>query len=269
MELSQDNKHDETVSSFPYLEAYEKQKQDEFSQLYNYIHREPALVLTILYICISLIGILYLAIVLYGFNINVLPHVELTDFVLSAIHYPKTLVIFLLMFLVILSAYKLESFLARKWEYARKRLNQYHKRAKHKKPLLLFTSFILLYLAMAAYLQAEKRITTLKEGEQRQFNVQLNSALVFNDKKVNKLNKVQIVANLSKHLWLYQKSSEQIFMVGHENVLILSPTIKTKQAPPETVSTVEEKQKDLSSLSGNNKVEPSTESVIKEDGTND
>ena len=230
MDLSQenDNKNKKVESSFAYLTAYEHQKSKDISNVYSYIYREPAIVLTALYLCISLTGISYLALVLYGFGINVLPHVELTDFVLSAIHYPKTLAISLLFFALLILSSIVESYLGRKWLLTQRLLNQYHKRAKHKKPFLLFVSLIILYSAIAAFLQADKAIAALKTGTQAQFNVQLATSLKIEDKKTNELNNVQIVANLSKHLWLYQSSSEQIFMIAHENVLMLSPQLTRK-----------------------------------------
>jgi len=48
---------------------------------------------------------------------------------------------------------------------------------------------------------------------------------------VSNLQDVQVIANLSKHLWLYQQKSEQVFMIPHESVLMLSPKAAVVEGP--------------------------------------
>lgn len=217
-EIEQINTH-----SFPHIEQYEQRIDSGIRKIKDYIFKEPAIVLTILYLSISTIGLAYLAFVLLGFNINVLPHVELTDFVLSAIHYPMTLAVFLAFFIFAVIVFKLEALARKRWLFYRRQLDKYHKKNNRQNPTFYFSLVVIIYLFVSANVQSLFTINALKAGEQAHFSVQLNSPIIFNNKTLPTIDKVQVIANLSKHIWLYQKASKQVFMIAHENVKLLSP----------------------------------------------
>ena len=68
---------------------YEQRAVEDFSRLFRYAKKEPALLLTGLYFVLSFAGLLHLYLLMNNFNVNVLPHLELTDFLLGAVYFPK------------------------------------------------------------------------------------------------------------------------------------------------------------------------------------
>jgi len=228
MELTKEKTEASNEQAFSYIEAYEKNIDSNINQIKSYVYQEPAIVLTTLYLTISTIGISYIAFVLLSFGINVLPHVELSDFILSAIHHPQTLLVFIAFFIFAVLLFKFEALFRKKWQWYRKQLNKHHQKNTYKHPALLFALVIFVYLFVSATVQSIDTKKALIAGEQQIFTLHLSSPIFLEGEPNEKLENVQVIANLSKHLWVYQHSSEQVFMVPQENQLLLTP-IKEKQ----------------------------------------
>lgn len=206
-----------------YLEAHELQITQSNKRILNYAYQEPAIVITMIYLSICIIGIAYLTFGLLNFNVNVLPHIELTDFILGAIHYPKTLAIFAGLLLFILVVVKLDYFARKRIFFYRRLLNRYYRKFPTSNPIFMYSSIILMYFLTAAFIQSTNNYENLLDGKLDKFNVQLNTAIKFDHIEISNLKDVQVIANLSKHLWLYQQKNKNIFMIPHESVLMVSP----------------------------------------------
>lgn len=215
------------TSAYPHVEAYERKLATSLERIKRYVYQEPAIVLTALYLTVSVIGLAYLIQLFDRLNISVLPHVEITDFVLSAVRYPKTIAVFLAFVLLLLVIHFVEGFFRTRWMFYRRQLNKQNKSISFIHPLALYSIVFLVYLVIAAKKQAVDTVETLERGEQTQYTVQLDSPIYVNEKFIAELSQVQVIANLSKHLWLYHQPSKQIFMIGHENIIFITPYIKT------------------------------------------
>jgi len=217
-------KNQETLpDDLPFFNAYEQSIKSDIKKTLSYIYKEPAIVLSILYLSVSIIGISYLSFVFFFFDLNILSHIELTDFVLGAIHYPKTLLIFVGQLSFLLFVVKIDSIIKNKSHRYRRFLNKYHKRIPSSPPLLAYTIAILIYLISAAFLQAKVTYKDLLANQSAKFNVQLGNPIISENMKLTSLKDVQVIANLSKHLWLYQGINNRVFVLPHESVLMITP----------------------------------------------
>ncbi|WP_448550018.1 hypothetical protein [Thalassotalea fusca] len=219
---------------FPYLKAYRDEAQHDISRLVAFLKREPAIALTISYFILCSIGIAYLGVLFYLFNINIFPHFELSDFVLGAIHYPLTLLTFALLVGVLILLIKLETYFIDRFEIFKRISNKYYQYARW----LSFSSLIcivsLSYLVLAAYIQAETSHKQIISQQGPSYNLTLSVAVDVHGKPKIVLNDVQLVANLSKYLWAYHQKSQQIYMIAHESLLLMEPVIGSTNRPKAT-----------------------------------
>jgi len=223
MEIAKDQ--EKLSDDLPFFDAYEQKIKSDIKKTLSYIYQEPAIVLSILYLSVSIIGISYLAFIFFFFGINILSHIELTDFVLGAIHYPKTLLIFVGQLSFLLFVVKIDSIIKNRYFTYRRFLNKYHKRLPSSPPLLAYTIAVLIYLISAAFLQAKVTYKDLLANQSEQLNVQLGNEIVTEEVKLSSLLGVQVIANLSKHLWLYQHKTKKVFVLPHESVLMITPIL--------------------------------------------
>jgi len=266
MEVAEEKQEVSNEPEFTFIEAYEKQIEASISNVKSYIYKEPAIVFTVIYLAISIIGISYIAFVLLSFNVNVLAHVELSDFILSAIHHPQTLLVFIALFILAVSIFKLEALLRKKWMWYRRQLNRYHKTNHHKYPAFYFSLVIIIYLFVAAGIQAVNKAKRVKAGEQTLYTIYLSSPVFFEGNTAEKLTNVQIIANLSKHLWVYQKSKEQVFMFPHENVSLISPLSNSSVITDKPEDIIDLEQTVLREINHKEKLDTSTKSQRPNNG---
>jgi len=118
---------------------------------------------------------------------------------------------------------KLDYYCRRKLNFYRKLLDKYYQIFPKFSPLFVYSIITVSYLLISAMIQARANYEHLIEGELDKYSVQLSSAININSKEISKLKDMQIIANLSKHLWLYQHKNKRIFMIPHESILMVSP----------------------------------------------
>lgn len=215
------------VPQFPYLNAYQDDARRDISRLVAFLKKEPAIALTICYFTLCFIGITYLGVLFYLFDINIFPHFELSDFVLGAIHYPLTLLTFGLLIGGLILFVKLEACLIDRFEIFKRIANYYYQYSRWLSFTLLISIASLSYLILAALVQAETSHKRIVSQQEPRYNLTLSATVNVQGKPEKVLKDIQIVANLSKYLWAYHDKSQQIYMIAHESLLLMEPIISS------------------------------------------
>ena len=203
------------------IEKYEKQLLIDFQRLKQYVRQEPAVVLSGLYLLTSLAGLLHLFFLLERFSVNILPHLELSDFLLGAIYYPN---IFLYFFGFMLAVVML--ILVDRW--IRKRVSLYRKlllktpESFYAIPLSVMMGLMsFLYLYNASVIEAKNNYHDIVTPNTANFTLHFEAPTLLGDREITVLSSVKLIADLSKHLWIYDPSVQEVYALPHDSVVVM------------------------------------------------
>ncbi|MBT1443990.1 hypothetical protein KJI95_05550 [Shewanella sp. JM162201] len=185
-----------------------------FMRLLGLFRRSPALMLSLTYLSAGLMGLLYNAWLLWQFDFNVLPYLELSDVLLATLHYPQ-----IIMWLVLFCCgFVLVSMLAL-W------INE--RRGKSARPQKLpvwawVIPVLLTYLVMAALMSAKTTTEKVHAGLGQWYRVQLSYPLYQSEQqKTLYLPRAQFITRTASYLFMMHEG--QLTVLPHSNISALEP----------------------------------------------
>ena len=212
------------------IDQYEKQVMVDIQRLKGYVFREPAIVITCLYLLTSLAGLLHLYFLLDHFDINLLPHLELSDFLLGAIYYPAIFLYFFGFMLVVTLLVLADRWIRNRFKLYRKLLLKTPK-SFYAVPLSVMMSLMsFLYLYNASVIEAKNNYQKIISNSTESFTLHFEAPLQLTANEVTALTSVNLIADLSKHLWIYDPKVKQVYALPHNSIVIMEVLPETENA---------------------------------------
>ncbi|WP_394129442.1 hypothetical protein [Shewanella maritima] len=250
------------------------------SVIQHYIKRHPALILSFFYLLSTIVGLAYTYHLLGHFGVDVLIHLELTDFILSAIHHPVAFVTVLVVVIGFLGfSFYIDPWLMRRFPKYRDNNNQtYFKLRIDPIYIVLFVSSLLVmnmtdlvakydykrfmrddftqYRVALIYPMARPQPEEVKVSVVDSTQSAFNNSLFDSKQYQLLLPEVGIISSSSRYLWLFQGENKPVLMVPHDNIASLLP-----QTQPQTVSDEQVKQV-ISTVDSQNALPPKASKIL-------
>jgi hypothetical protein len=222
---------DQRAAMFP----LSKQNDDAIHQLLCkcqlFAKENPSLALTLCYLLLSLIGLLFQVALLFRFNFNVLPYLEITDFLLSALTNPEIIVVLSLMLLAVFALLVLERRTRRKnLKYAittEANMQRWWMPA----PAIWMSLLFSIYLILAAWSNGNVYANDIRAGLGTKLDISLIYPLQQKDKVLH-LASASLISRTSSYLFVYHQG--QVKVLPHANIAALLPSqLKDKRQKDE------------------------------------
>lgn len=201
-------------------ELYDAHLDSMLRQFSIFMLRHPSMVLTFGYLLCSILGMLFSNRLFSLFDFNILPYLELSDFMLAALTHPWIIlnVIGWLVFLVVLFA--VDRYLRRHIRKYALWSEKYYNPVQFKRYNLIFVIIPLLFLYNAAKEESAKLAAAIKSGQQPKFHVSLIYP-VQDTMNTLQFDQVQVIARTSSYLFIYVQ--QQVKVIPHANVAVIFP----------------------------------------------
>ncbi len=242
-------------------ELYDAHLDSMLRQFSLFMLRHPSMILTFGYLLCSLLGMLFANRLFSFFDINILPYLELTDFILAALNHPWILlnVTGWLVFLVVLLG--VDRYIRRHIRWYAAWSEKYYQPAQFKRYNVIVMFIPLLFLYNVAKMESANLAEKIKNNQQPKFNVSLIYP-VQDGAKTLQFDQVQVIARTSSYLFIYVQ--QQVKVIPHANVAVIVPL-----APASLVDSAENSE--LSPGTVKNKIDNTTTEKAKalnlEDGS--
>ena len=204
------------------IDAFEQQAKTELGQVLSFLKAHPTLSISTVYLLMSCIGLAYVVRLFSLFEVDILPHLELTDFVLASMHYPE----FFVMSGVILLTIFLMLYLDRQWKKiarVKRFFNIINRPFFSLNPLLTYLSLALMMVAIAIDGSTGKEARDYRKELKQGYRIVLNTPVTQGGRQVAEIARGQILADTTKYLWVYEQASRQIYAIPFKNLATLSP----------------------------------------------
>ena len=204
------------------VEAFEQQAKVELGQVIGFLKTHPTLSISTLYLLMSCIGLAYVVRLFSLFEVDILPHLELTDFVLASIHYPE----FFIMSGMMILALSLALYLDRQWKkigWVKRFFNVINRPFFSFNPLLTYLLLTVMLIAIAIDGGTGKEAREYREQRKQGYHIVLNTPVNHDGRQVAVINRGQILADTTKYLWIYEQAGGQIYAIPFKNLATLTP----------------------------------------------
>ena len=223
-------KDKEEIQELDRAAQYEQKALDDFRRVLRYAKKEPALVLTALYFFLTFAGLMHLFALLDKFNVNVLPHLELTDFLLGAVYFPRMFLYYGGLVILILSLFVVERWSRNKFRAYRRYSNTHYKSLYSSSLSTMILLLAVMYLWVAVKIEATNNFKQVINSQNAVFNLHFTDPTRIGGEISKQLNDVQVIANLSKHLWVFDAAKRQVYMLPHDSVVALEALVDVDKA---------------------------------------
>lgn len=208
-----------------------------------YIVANPGLIVSLFYLFSTIIGLTYTYNLLANFGLNVLLHLDLSDFILSAVHHPQAFIVtFVVVVALAVFTFYIDPWLMGRFPKYRHGNNDTLRKIKIDPALLLLIVTMMLIFSMVE-LVAKVDYRKFSQGQYVPYRVTLiypitelprqpiDSAIAHDTidatpvLKPTKLilDRVGIISSTARYLWLYQGEGVPVQMVSHDNVASILP----------------------------------------------
>lgn len=211
------------------LKEYENKAKGQLNGCLSFLKSHPTLSLTLIYLFISCFGLVYLYALFAKYQINILPHLEITDFALAAIHYPTSIVLIIALVLFTWLAIKLE-LLLRKIKLFNKMNDKIALSYMFLNPIFFYSVIFLIAIFVTNLVSANETYKNIKENKNQNYTVTFSNQSEIAGQKVDKLDNIQIIADTYKYLWVYVNESKEIHAIPQKNINVLIPTLNKEKA---------------------------------------
>ena len=158
------------------------------------------------------------------FEFDILPYLELTDFLLAAILNPEALAVSALFFLLYFSLFKLDRKNRKRWAWYARSM-EWSQRMTRVIPIWLSTILgALAYLYIACQVAADRIYLDIRDKVSPEFSLSLIYPMNPGGKEVRMLQPVQLISRTSGYLVLYY--DQQVMLIPHANVAAFVPIVK-------------------------------------------
>jgi len=202
----------------------EQQASIEFSYVKDFLKQHITFSIALFYLTISAFGLAYIYLLSRIFKINILPHLEISDYILAPIHYPLIIIFVALIALGTWIGLLVEKQL-RKNKKVTKVYDKINKPLYYFNPLFGYTCGGLALVIIALDMSSEKTYDNIIAEKNQFYTLSFSSTVEINDTPVMNVGRVQIIADTVKYLWIYDKD-KNIHAVPQKNIASLIP-IKT------------------------------------------
>jgi len=216
------------------VDDYEDKAKKQFSLCLTFLQSHITLAMTLVYLLVSSFGLVYIYALMGHFKIDILPHLEISDFILAAIHYPTSFIFIFISGIAYWLFMKLDILMRKIKVYDR--WNNLLSR-----PMMIFNPIYVYSLALVCIIftvnifSAEKSFNDINTLKTQIYTVMLMNEVELAKEKHTKLENVQIVADTVKYLWVYLNDSQKVHAIPHKNINVLIPTFvkdKTSRNQP-------------------------------------
>ena len=201
---------------------FEQRALTQFRQLFAFLKQHPTLSISLVYLLVSFMGLFYVNMLLNRFEVDILSHLEVSDLMLAIFHYPTIFVVCALCVVGFISIFKVDKFM-RKYAWYRGINDAMNKPIFGFNPLTIyvFGFFAALYIVLA--ISADMVERDLRSGKLPHFTLVLSDTVTFGKQEVIQFERVQVVADSAKYLWIFLSKTEQVLAIPQKNVGILTP----------------------------------------------
>jgi len=206
------------------VEDYEEKAINQLSSCLSFLKNHPTLSFTLTYLFISCFGLIYINALLTKFSINILPHLEITDFTLAAVHYPTSIIAMSALAIFSWLAIKLE-LLLRKIKILNRISNKLALSYMFFSPIIFYSAVFLMAIFATNIFSANETYQKIIENKNQIYTVMLSNEIEISEHKTQQFDDVQIIADTHKYLWVYLKESKKVHAIPQKNITALLPTL--------------------------------------------
>jgi hypothetical protein len=249
-------------------ERYDAELDSILRRGQRFIIRHPSMLLTLAYLLCSMLGMLFVIKLFVRFDFDILPYLELTDFMLAALTHPWVLLNVVGWILLFVAAFWIDRFARRRLDWYALWSEKYYENDKFKLYFPLFAITPLLFLYNSAIGESTDLAKSIKAGQQRGFQLSLINP-VQDAVKTMQLDQVQIIARTSSYLFVYHQ--EQVKVIPHANIAVLLPLspdlvkVNTQPGSPASIPAPNKPIPDSTAAKKPAAVTPSTTSASPKD----
>jgi hypothetical protein len=215
------------AAMFPLSQQSDEAANQLLQRCVQFARDNPSLALTLLYLGMSLMGLLFQTAVLYRFGLNVLPYLEISDFLLSALTHPEVVLLLLLMLLVVAGAFWIERWhRARSFRYAVSTEGNFE-RWWVPQPSVWMSLLFIIYMFLAAWSNGNSFAKDIRAGKGSQLEILLVYPLPHLGQKVLTLQHASLISRTASYLIIYHEG--RVKVLPHSNIAALLPQIKQAQ----------------------------------------
>lgn len=214
-------------------ESYRHAITQEYARVSQFFIKNPAMVLTLLYVFTSILGLSYTILLFNHFDITILSHLEIADFLLTALLQPMVFLYSFVLCIIYWLSHKADFYLRNKSRLYTKLSEWSTRPITMMNPLAFFiiSSLPLVLLVISA--MTEKSYKALIAGDSQRFSVQTIYDIPVQEKQVRRLDNVSVLADTTKYLWLYSPEHKTVYSLPHNNIALVTPSALTQVNKPE------------------------------------
>lgn len=201
-------------------DLYDQLIDDVLSRCWRYLLAQPALVLTLSYLFCSLLGMLFVTSLFNQFDFDVLPYLEVSDFILAAVSHPWTLGYFLFCCVVVVVMFWLDRQVRQRFRRFARWVDLFYRPESYNATVCCFALIPMLFFFNSAFLEAKALASRIKANQQPQFQISLINPLQ-DLQQTRRLEQAQVLARTVSYLFVYHQ--QQIKVIPHANVAALLP----------------------------------------------
>lgn len=236
----------ERAGLFPLSQQSDEATNQLCQRCVQFAKDNPSLALTLVYLAMSLMGLLFQTALLYRFGLNVLPYLEITDFLLSALTHPKVVVVLIFMLLIVAAFFSFERrFRRSNFKYAVSTESSFQ-RWWVPQPALWMSLLFLTYLIMAAWSNGNSFAKDIRAGKGNKLEIFLVYPMPLKEQKQQKvqtLHHASLISRTASYLFVYHE--DKVKVLPHANIAALLPELDQEvaagKAKPDTAQQTTEK----------------------------
>lgn len=186
----------------------------------HYAATQPGVVVSVSYLLCSLLGLLFLATLFHKFGFNVLPYLELSDYLLAALNQPSILLRFAACMLAFWLVIKLDRLAYARYPRYAEMSERYYLPQYMSWLVLLMALVPLSFLAFTATAEAHASFKNIQAGRTTHYQLSLIYP-VQDSSKTMKFEQAQLIARTVSYLFIWHEA--QIKVVPNANIAALIP----------------------------------------------
>ncbi|OBP16263.1 hypothetical protein A5320_02305 [Rheinheimera sp. SA_1] len=225
----------ERAAMFPMSQHSDETTNQLLKRCQLFASENPSLTLTLLYLAISLMGLLFQTTLLYRFGLNVLPYLEISDFLLAALTHPEVVLALALMVSVFVAAIAFERHCRSKiFRYAQSTETSFQ-RWWAPQPTLWMPLLLISYLVMAAWSNGNKLAKNIRADKGSKLEILLVYPMPQKELKTSTLQGASLISRTASYLFIYHEN--RVKVLPHTNVAALLPDLQqdTQATTPTTL----------------------------------
>ncbi len=210
------------------LTEFENKAIQQFNNVLNFLKNHPTFSITLVYLMLSCIGLVHLVLLSNYFNIDILPHLEISDVILAPVRYPLIVIFFLLISAGGWLGQKLELRLRKKKRYEMV-YNKMNKPFYRFNPLITYSIVGLVVVFVSLDMTSDLTHNNIIKEKTQHYDVSFSNQVLIKNNQVEHLTKAQVIADTVKYLWIYVKEDEQIHAIPQKNIVSLVPVLNENE----------------------------------------